>query len=257
MQLTYRQKLQLIESGYTVIPGVVPKIMITEAMKSINHSIGKGIPANHTGANYCRELEKHPAITDLYNKSPARTLIDSLVGQTNYPPLQSAQIALRFPDYQDPPNPYAGAHLDGMLKLREGIVENFTALVGIMVSDQPEINMGNFVVYPGTHRDYEQYFREKGPDVLLTEESFSKTARSKNLKLPEPVQITGKAGDLVISHYQLVHAGGINTSHLIRYSCYYRILHTGIREDWRTPLTNMWMHWPGLQDVLVNHQESN
>jgi ectoine hydroxylase-related dioxygenase (phytanoyl-CoA dioxygenase family) len=252
VQLNHNQKIQLIGNGYVVIPGVVPRVMIQEALKAINHSIGRGIPENHRGANYCEELSRSPVIADLFNKTPAKTLIDSLVGEDNYYPIHGGQIALRFPNYQDPPNPHLGAHLDGMLKLKEGIVENFTSLVGILVSDQPEPNMGNFVVYPGSHRMCERYFQEHGPDVLLSDESFQTMHRSKDMQLPEPVQITGQAGDLVISHYQLIHAGGPNTSHAIRYSCYYRVYHEGIRNDWRAPLTDMWMHWPGLQSVLNN-----
>ncbi len=250
MQLTYPQKVHLIERGYVVIPGVVPNRMVKEAMKAINHSIGKGIPDNHRGANYCRELENHPVITDLYNKTPAKTLVDSLVGEDSYYPVDRAQIALRFPTYQDPPNPYAGAHLDGVLKVGEGIMQNFTALVGIILSDQPEPDMGNFVAYPGTHRLYEQYFQENGPDVLLTEESFRTAHRSLNVELPEPVQIIGNPGDLIIAHFQLIHAGGTNTSDRIRYSCYFRVLNKEIRNDWRSPLTDMWKHWPGLRDLL-------
>ncbi|WP_274362335.1 phytanoyl-CoA dioxygenase family protein [Paenibacillus thermotolerans] len=250
MQLSYNQKMQLFESGYVVIPGVVPTLMIKEALKAVNHSLGKGIPEGHKGANYCQELEKHPAITNLFNKTPAKTLIDTLIGENNFYPINGAQIALRFPDYQDPPNPYAGAHLDGMLKLKEGIVENFTALVGILLSDQPEPNMGNFIVYPGSHRLCEQYFRENGPDILLEEETFQTKHRPINMQLPEPVQITGQAGDIVISHYQMIHAGGPNTSPFIRYSCYYRVYHSEIRNNWKAPLTDLWMHWPGLRDVL-------
>lgn len=250
MKLTYDQQRHLIENGYVVIRGAVPKLMIDRAMKAINHSLGKGIPEGHQGANYTRELERQPEITDLFNHTPAKLLLDSLIGEGNYRPMTGAQIALRFPDFQDPPNPYGGAHLDGMLKLKDGKVENFTSLVGILLSDQMEPNMGNLIVYPGSHRLYQQYFQEHGPDVLLTEEVFQKMHRSPNVKLSEPVQVTGRAGDLVISHYQLIHASGPNRSSAIRYSCYYRVYHNELSRDWRESLIDMWKHWPGLQEVL-------
>jgi hypothetical protein len=249
LQLTAEQKRKLIEDGYIVIPGAVPKRMIDDAMKAINHSIGRGIPEQHGGANYCAELEREPVIMDLYKQTDAAVLLGSLVG-SQCDPVHNAQIALRFPEYRDSPDPSAGAHLDGLLKLKEGVVQNFTALVGIMLSDQLEPGMGNFTVYPGSHRLYEQYFRERGPDVLLHEQAIQTKFRSPNIALPQPVQLTGQAGDMVISHYQLVHAGGPNTSPRIRYSCYYRIFHSDIQSDWRAPLTSMWKHWPGLQDVL-------
>jgi len=245
VKLSFQQKQELITNGFVKIPGVVPKVMVKEARKAINHSIGKGIPADHKGANYCDELMGERVITDLFNHTPAKAICDSLIG--HYHPVGGGQIALRFPTYfeGDPPKDL-GAHLDGMLQLHEGIVHNFTALVGVLLSDQPEPYAGNFTVYPGTHRLYESYFREKGPDVILEEEAF-KYARSPNVPLPDPVQIIGEAGDLVIAHYQTIHAGGLNISDSIRYSIYFRVDHVDRHKDWRAPLTNMWLHWPGLQ----------
>lgn len=251
MQLSYNQKRHLIENGYVVIPGVVPKLMLQDAMKAVNHAIGKAMHSNEAEHRTpMRQLSGHPALVNLFNGTPAKAIMDSLIGQ-DYNPIQGVQAALRYPDYPDPPDPQAGAHLDGMLKIKEGKVENFTALAGILLSDQPRPNMGNFVVYPGSHRLYEAYFREHGAEVLLTEESFGTMHRSPHVPLPDPVQITGQAGDLVISHYQLIHNGGPNISDRIRYSCYYRIYHSHIQRDWKAPLIDMWKHWPGLEDETI------
>ncbi|QHT60833.1 phytanoyl-CoA dioxygenase family protein [Paenibacillus lycopersici] len=251
MELTYRQKRQLIEEGYVKIPGVVPGIMIREAMKAINHSIGKGVPDGHHGANYCKELENKPCITDLFNRTPAKAIIDSLVGDDGYHPIGMGQIALRFPGYMDNPPDDFGAHLDGVLRVKDSIAQNFTALVGVVLSDQSEPDHGNFTVYPGTHKAYEQYFREHGPEVLFREEGFRTIHRSANVPLPKPVQLTAEPGDLIITHYQLIHAGGVNQSDRIRYSIYYRVDHKDRRDDWQSPLVDMWRHWPGLQSALT------
>ncbi|WP_274650887.1 phytanoyl-CoA dioxygenase family protein [Paenibacillus humicola] len=257
MKLTFDQRKQLIENGYVVVPGVVSDLLVRRAVKAINHALGKSAHDAQHETNYVRELGRRAEITDLFNETSASALLDSLVGEGNYNPIVSAQVALRFPDYQDPPNPYAGAHLDGMLKLKDGIVENFTALVGVLLSDQPEPNMGNFIVYPGSHRLYRHYFEEHGPCVLLTEEAFRTMHRSPNVMLPEPVQVTGRAGDLVICHYQLIHGGGPNVSSSIRYSCYYRVYHREVTQDWETPLVEMWKHWPGLKDDLEREGAAN
>ncbi|RAP77305.1 phytanoyl-CoA dioxygenase family protein [Paenibacillus montanisoli] len=251
MELTFHQKKQLIEQGYVKVPGVVPKIMIQETMKAINHSIGRGIPENHNGANYCRELESKPFITDMFNRTSAKTIIDSLVGEDAYHRIGMGQIALRFPTYMDDPPDDLGAHLDGVLRVKESIAQNFTALVGVILSDQTEPGQGNFTVYPGTHKLYEQYFREHGAEVLFRDEGFRTKHRSDNVPLPKPVQITGEPGDLIITHYQLVHAGGINLSERIRYSVYFRVDHKERRNDWQTPLVDMWSHWPGLRTALA------
>lgn len=249
MEISYAQKKSLYEQGFVKIPGVVPPFMVRDALKAINHSIGQGVDKNHQGANYCRELEGTPAIVNLLNKTPAWEIAESLFGPGNIHAVNHGQIALRFPTADDGPGHF-GAHLDGVLRLKDGIVQTFTALVGILLSDLPEPNAGNFTVYPGTHRQYEQYFDDRGPDVLLTEEAFQTQHRSPNVPLPEPIQITGKAGDMILTHYQLVHAAGPNLAHNIRYACFFRLDHVDRAKDWRAPLTDLWLHWPGIRETF-------
>ncbi|MDB5083340.1 MAG: phytanoyl-CoA dioxygenase [Bacilli bacterium] len=205
---------------------------------------------DHRGANYCKELSNSSVITNLLIKTPAWELAESVIGAGRIHPVHSGvQIALRFPTMEDQPANFA-PHLDGVLKVKEGIVQNFTALVGILLNDLPDTYMGNFTVYPGTHRQYEQYFREHGPEVMLTEEAFATKHHSPNVPLPERVQITGQAGDMIIVHYQLIHAAGPNLSDQIRYACFFRLDHVDRSKDWKAPLTDLWMHWPGIREML-------
>lgn len=188
-------------------------------------------------------------ITDLLNKTPAWEIAQSLIGRGDICPVNHGQIALRFPSTEHGPGHF-GAHLDGVLRLKDGIVQNFTALAGILLSDVTESYAGNFTVYPGTHRQYEQYFRDHGPDILLTETAFQTQHHSPNVPLPEPVQITGKAGDLILCHYQLVHAAGPNFAHQIRYACFFRLDHVNRAKDWRAPLIDKWLHWPDIRETF-------
>lgn len=242
MNLSHSQKQQLVDQGFVVVPGVIPPIMIEQALKMINHSLGQSPD--------WKEHSADPAISQLFNQTPAKTLIDSLIGEEMYHPIRGAQIAPRYPSYIDPP-PAPHPHLDGMLELDKGIVGNFTALVGVLLSDLDTDYAGNFTVWPGTHRSHEQYFHEQGgPDVMLTEESFRTIHHSPNVPKGEPLQITGKAGDIVIVHFLTLHAAAINIRHHIRYACFFRVNHKETRSDWRAPLLDMWMHWPGLQDLV-------
>jgi ectoine hydroxylase-related dioxygenase (phytanoyl-CoA dioxygenase family) len=240
MELTYLQKQHLLEQGYVVVPGVIPKILIERALKWINHSIGNAAEwKNHTG---------EPAIVDLFNRTPVKTLIDSLIGEEMYYPIKSAQVAPRYPVYADPaPAPHP--HLDGLLELHNGVVQNFTALIGVLLSDLDETDAGNFTVWPGTHKSHEQYFREHTPDIMLQEESFRTIHHSPNVPKGEPRQITGKAGDVVIVHYLTLHTAAANIKHNIRYACFFRVQHKDRDRDWRAPLLEMWRHWPGLQNL--------
>jgi ectoine hydroxylase-related dioxygenase (phytanoyl-CoA dioxygenase family) len=246
MELTYAQKQALYENGYVKIPGVIPPVMVDAALRAINHSLGEGMKAEDMATlraqSYCRELQTAPVITDLLNNTPAWSLAESVIG--NIKPVQSAQIALRFPSVQDPPSP-PHPHLDGMHTPTNGVpsgqILNFTMLLGVVLSDVPQPFSGNLAVWPGTHHLYEQYFQEHGWESLLN--------GMPPVELPQPEQLTAQAGDVVLCHYQLAHGITPNVSPNIRYAIYFRLYHTEHEAYNKESMTNIWLEWPGMQDI--------
>ena len=174
MKLNYAQKLEFYDKGYVRIPGAVPSVMVDAAVKAINHSFGNGIdPAQmitFQARTFCPELREAPEITDLYNRTPVKALAESMIGNGKINPVKGGQIAVRFPIMDDPPHA-PRPHLDGRHSPENGVpvgeLRSFTMLVGIALSDVPTDHAGNLVVWPGTHRLYEQYFRENGYDIMM------------------------------------------------------------------------------------------
>jgi hypothetical protein len=248
MKLTYDQKKQILENGFVKIPGVVPKIMIDEARRAVNHSVGEGMNVEDMPVfrqrSYAPELASQPVITDLVNKTPAFQLAECLIGEGMIEPITGGQIALRFPSLMDPPKPVRH-HLDGMPSEHNGVPKNtyhnFTMLLGVILSDVPEPNSGNFTVWPGSHLSYEKYFKEHGSDVLLN--------GLPQVELREPVQITGQAGDIILCHYQIAHASNVNLSPNIRYACYFRLKHVDHEKHWKETYSNLWLDWPGIREL--------
>ena len=72
MQLTYKQKEALFRTGYVHIPGVVPQVMIDEALKAINYRLGEGIDPKQVpifrSRSFTPEVQREAVITDLINK---------------------------------------------------------------------------------------------------------------------------------------------------------------------------------------------
>lgn len=247
MELTHQQRAEIAEHGYVRVPGVVPKVMVDAALRAINHSLGEGVKqedmAKLRAQSFCPELQPQPVITDLFNKTPAFDLVRSVVG--DFRPITSGQLALRFPSLQDPPG-QPHPHLDGMYSPHNGVpkgtIQNFTMLVGVMLSDLTEWNAGNLAVWPGTHRLYEKYFQEHGPEALLN--------GMPPIDMPDPVQLTGKAGDLVLCHYQLAHGVSPNVSPHTRYAIYFRVMSAARTNDWKKPMTDIWLEWPGMRSLV-------
>jgi hypothetical protein len=243
--LNHAQRAHLFEHGYVHIPGVVPRVMIDAAMNAINGSLGRGIdPAQlikFQAQSFCPELQREAVITDLFNRTPAADYARQLIGEIKA--VSGAQIALRFPTPGDPPTVH-GPHLDGMYTPTNGVpagtIASFTMLLGVMLSDVPEPFMGNLAVWPGTHRIFERYFCEHGPEALLE--------GMPPIEMPKPVQMLGRAGDIVLCHYQLAHTIAQNASPHIRYALYFRLHETQHAANWKQAMTDIWLEWAGMRD---------
>lgn len=251
LALTHQQKMALYRDGFVRIPGVIPQVMVDEALKLINGSFGdNGIDPEklpiYRSQSYCPEVTREPQITGLISDTPAWSLIESALGVGNVSKPKGAQIAVRFPTKHDPP-PEPHPHLDGMYSpnngVPEGTIQNFTMLVGVYLSEVDRPYAGNFTVWPGSHLLYEQYFREHGPESLLN--------GMPPVNLPEPVQMHVKPGDVVLAHYQLAHGSAINVAPHPRYALYFRFKHKNHDDDWKARMTDIWMDWPGMQDIVA------
>jgi hypothetical protein len=250
-ELSNEQRQAFFQDGFVRLPGVVPDEMVHGALAAINGSLGtQGIDWHqHAGkgtAPYCPGLGREPVITDLYNASPVREYAESAIGRDKVLPVTGAQIALRFPS----PGPERAPvpHLDGMHTPTNGVpagtIGNFTMLVGVFLSEVPKPFCGNFSVWPGTHHQYETYFREHGPQSLLDS--------MPPIELPEPHQVVAKPGDAVLVHYQLAHAAALNTaSPHIRYALFFRLTHVDHEAQKWEAMTDIWREYDGIRGVAA------
>lgn len=251
VELTREQKQSLVRDGFVQLPGVVPRELVDAARLAINASLGEvGIdPAllpTFRSQSYCPELQQASVITDLLNASPILSYVASAIGTDQIvDPVDRGQIALRFPS-REPVRP-THPHLDGMYTPTNGVpkgtIRNFTALVGVIVSDIPHGDMGNLTVWPGSHLAYERYFQERGPEALLE--------GMPDVPVGEPRQLTGAPGDAVLCHYQLGHGIAGNSSPEIRYAVYFRLTHRDHHTIHWECMTDIWREWAGLRDVVA------
>jgi len=248
MILTDEQKQEFAEHGVLKLPGIVPQELVIQARRAINANLGaNGMHPDELtkfrAQSYCPGLQGDPAITNLYNESQLKAVAEEFIGAGKVSPVRGGQIALRFPSF-DPPREFR-PHLDGMYSptngVKEGTIGNFTALVGVFLSDIPERYSGNFTYWPGTHTKYEEYFRQHGPQSLLD--------GLPPIEMPEPVQFTGQAGDAAFVHYQIGHSIASNSSPNIRYAIFFRLHHIDHDKYHWECMTDIWKEWEGMQNV--------
>ena len=83
-------------------------------------------------------------------------VVESLLGKGNLSPIESGQIALRFPHLPDMSAGSPHGHLDGLGKGLNGSSKGtyrhgFTMLAVVLLNHLPETHGGNFTVWPKSH----------------------------------------------------------------------------------------------------------
>jgi len=261
VQLNPLRMRDFYEDGYLVLRGAVARLQVEAARKAVNHSLGyEGLPPDDLprmrAQSYCASIQKQPVITGLFNDSPLFGLVESMLGEGNLLPVTRGQVALRFPGHGAQTTRRVGGHLDGVGAGINGIpkgefTRGFCALVTVLLADVREPFCGNFTVYPGSHRTVEDFFKQAGPEVLREGGIVGK------LDLPrEPVQITGQAGDAVISHHQIIHNAAPNHGPDIRYAAIFRPRHRLTEQIGTAAMTDIWREWDGVRAAVgADHSE--
>src|SRR5205823_2785613 len=153
------------------------------------------------------------------------TIAESLIESGKFEAPDHVQVSLNIPPFHHRPG---GPHIDGLTPPDPGgRPSTFTILAGIFLTDQLAEDMGNLWVWPGSHRTSAAYFRQNGPDALISSAPYPP------IELASPKQVTGRAGDLLLAHYMLGHNIGGNTSGMVREVVYFRLRRQDHRDRWR------------------------
>jgi hypothetical protein len=241
--LDHEQLREFAERGFIVIPHIVPPDLVAAGSRAIDRLMARLPPGPDVRGHhfYFPEAVRAPSLIGLLTESPAWSLAESLTGPGTLEVPWQVQVALNIPPF--PPRP-GGHHIDGYPPDLDGRPGTFTMLAAVLMSDQLGEDAGNLWVWPGTHLTHAEYFREHGPDA------FFEAAGYPPIKLPEPEQVRGRAGDLLLSHYLLGHNIGGNTSDTVRRAVYFRVKRTGHDPRWREFLQDVWLDYDPIRALV-------
>jgi Phytanoyl-CoA dioxygenase (PhyH) len=219
--LTDEQINEFAERGFVLVPQVVQGDVLARAGRRIDEvAAADPPPADKAGSHfYFLETKDEPALLAPLTGSPltadtAFGLAEELAGAGTLETPWQVQVALNIPPYSHRPG---APHIDAANAEPTGepIRGTFTLLAGILMTDQLTENSGNLWVWPGTHLRHAAYFRDHGPHRFCAYPPID---------LPEPEQVKGRAGDLLLAHYLLGHnIGGNDQSEQTRRALYFRI----------------------------------
>ncbi len=244
--LDQEQLHEFAARGFVVVPQVIPSDLVAAASRTINALIERDPPGADVRGNhfYFLEAVTVPPLIALLTESPAFALAESLTGPGTLELPWQVQVALNIPPFSHRPG---GHHIDGALTEPNGRPGTFTLLAGVLMSDQIDEDAGNLWVWPGTHVTHAEYFRKHGPDA------FFEAAGYPPIQLPEPEQIRGRTGDLLLAHYLLGHNIGGNTSATVRRAVYFRVKRSGHDPRWREFLQDVWWDYDPVRTLDHPH----
>lgn len=237
--LSNEQLKEFGERGYLVVPGVVAPEIVERANRRIDELIAAKPPSEgHVGHHfYFPNAADEPALIEPLTDT-AFGYAEALTEPGLLEAPQQVQVALNIPPFSHRPG---RPHIDAAIsEPTPGFKPNsFTLLAGVFVTDQLKENSGNLWVWPGTHRMHAEYFQERGVEMYCA---------YPDITLPEPEQVTARAGDLLLAHYLLGHnIGGNYESDTMRRMLYYRVSGRGHAEEPERILTEPWYEYAAVR----------
>jgi hypothetical protein len=243
--LSRGQVEEFAERGFLVLPAVVAPDVVAAAGRVIDDLVDGEPPGDEVRGpfNYFREAAAAPELAALLTGSPAFGLAEALTGPGTLVAPAQVQVALNIPPFPHRPGLH---HIDGFPPEPDGRPGTFTMLAGVLMSDQRGPGAGNLWVWPGTHLTHAAYFREHGPDAFFAAGGYPP------IRLPEPEQVTGQPGDVLLAHYLLGHNIGGNTSPAVRRAVYFRVKRAGHDPRWREFLADPWLDYDEVRALAAH-----
>jgi hypothetical protein len=242
--LTEQQLVEFGRQGYLLLPRVIAPDALAAANNEVDRIMTASPPADgQVGQHfYWRTSVESPVLYDLVHDGGIAALGNELVSPYRVGvAFDQTQVALNIPTFSHRPG---GPHLDGYADDRP-VPATFSLLAALLLTDQTQENGGNLWVWPGTHRGHAAYFREKGADA------FNEAKGYPPIPWPEPVQILGQAGDVLLAHYLLGHnIGGNYNSGETRRALYWRLRVEGHGDRWRECLQDEFLEYPAVRRAI-------
>ena len=243
--LTDDDRASFRNQGYLIVRDV----LTAEQIERAQDALWEGIDANRNEPETWIQAGprspaagSHPDIKATLHESSVFTMAEELVGQ-GVLNTGSPGPALVYPSGEDDWSLPERGHLDGYYTPTNGVPEGTVGLfhVGatIYVDDVAHRGAG-FTLWPGTHIQAAQYFRDHS--CLSIQGGSSRDA----FDLPEAVEVTGSAGTVCLWHGQLIHSGSRNCTPRIRMALIARLSRGDLNDiRFETP-DDMWHYWEGV-----------
>lgn len=225
---------------------MVPGLVAAEVLDALDDEVDRLVeaappPAGHVGHHFYWPMSgEHLAFfAPIERDGGILAAAGDLVGVGGVDiAFDQAQVALNIPPYSHRPG---RPHIDGYAPGQQ-TPGTFTLLAGLLLTDQSADNGGNLWVWSGTHLSHAAFFAAGGP------QAFAAAGGYPDVELPEPTQVRGRRGDVLLAHYLLGHnIGGNYESDRTRRALYWRLQAPGHADRWDLCLADPWFDYEGVR----------
>jgi hypothetical protein len=240
------QRQQFARDGFIVVPRLVEDTAVERV-----RSVIAGWMRSRDGAP---ERTDHPAVLSLLHDAPTLAVAESLVGGA-LRVWGMPQVALRAANQPARALVDLAPHIDGVPVEGTGLpvggrkLLGFTLLAGVLLTEQVDRSSGCFVAWPASHARVAEWFSKHGAQIDNPGNFHSEVVPELAGAGDGPVAVGGSAGDVLLAHYLLIHAAGMNSSSRLREAVFFRLESSHRSQLGDLVYTDAWAEW----DAMVGH----
>lgn len=267
--LTDDQKREFKELGFIVLPNAIDPSVVKRARKEVKNHLPMDEQSFQELSQKPDELkERVQKIQDLDSlveiDSQLESYASALVGDVE-PLGDEIPISLNYPEDGQVHSPEARqpsdleGHIDGYpqdYSVGDGL--EHAAVYALCYLDRVRPMGGGFTLWPGSHWNAQEYFGDhsiaggQGGIPAINEDGTWDYDRKRHDQF-DPFEATGDAGTVVLAHYKMEHADGLNLSPDPRIAQLRLFTQPDMNEqNTERAATNIWAHWPEMEDVETN-----
>ncbi|WP_371632153.1 phytanoyl-CoA dioxygenase family protein [Streptomyces sp. NBC_01259] len=237
------ERRRFLHDGVVIHRGLVHGDVLTPARDLVSGWLTEAYdPARltaYTERSFAPELEEHPDLLALYQRSGLAELAEDLLRPARTAPVTRAQIQIRLPHGTE--QPVKSMHVDGVScpHLEPSDLRTFTFIVGVVLDGSATADAGALHYVPGGHHRMARYF---ATDWVLGQPAQTPD----DIDAQDGTAFTAKRGDVVVMHHLVPHRVGINTSSIPRVMAYFRVHHAQHPDLALPALSDPWLEYPAL-----------
>ncbi|MFI9626440.1 phytanoyl-CoA dioxygenase family protein [Streptomyces sp. NPDC052042] len=237
------ERRQFVDDGVLIRRGLVHGTVLSKARELVGGWLNEAYnPAQltaYTERSFAPELEEHPDLLALYQRSGLVELSGDLLRPATTAGVTRAQIQIRLPHGAQ--QPVKAMHVDGVScpHLEPRDLRTFTFIVGVVLEGGATADAGALHYVPGGHHRMASHFAE---DWVLGQPAQTPD----DIDAQDGIAFTAEPGDVVVMHHLVPHRVGINTSSTPRVMAYFRVSHAQHPDLALRALSDPWLEYPVL-----------